>query len=115
MQRPAAVNEVVFPLGLNAVVATCMGATATLYSLFIAFTNPPGPSIMFIGGLFSLFCGIIMGVITIEFRRLRPWTYSIAKFLLKNMKGGGNLHKKLDDPEVLQAFGLTANLQSPRD
>lgn len=115
MQRPSVVNELANGLALNAIALIFGGALA----LSVGLTDSgPGMGTNRVVGIAFLLLGIFIGIVTIEFRALKPWAYRIVKILFSRwlgMKGAAGLDRRLDDPEVLRAFGFKSETgQDPK-
>lgn len=106
MKRPAAVNDIVLFLGFNSTLFIFGGA---LFLLLGVTTTHPGIDFFLAGGAFTLCLGLFIGLLAFKFRALKPWALRAVRILLSKwlgMKGAGGVRKKLDDPELLLAFGL---------
>lgn len=112
MKRPAVVDQVTFPLAFSAIGFIGAGASALFVS---ATTSTTKAGLILICGIAALFFGLLIGVVTIQFRKLRPWTYPIVRILCHRwlgLKGAAGLDRKLAEPEVMDAFGLKSSAGS---
>lgn len=110
VKRPKAVDEIAGQLGLNAIVFI-LGGLLFLYWGYSSQSHSQG------GFLFAGYCllslGVPLGILTVGYYKLWAWTYPIVKLLISSPFGlkGDRMYfkKKITQPEVMRAFGLTPN------
>ncbi len=105
MRPPKDVREIAVNPAINAIALTGAG----IFFLLLGFVpeSPLGGPVRYIA-LLLLLLGIFIGIATIGFYRLQPWSFPLVSFLISGLKGDrAYFKKKLNSPEVRRAFGLS--------
>ena len=105
---PMAVTEITKHLRVQAIFSLVFGFFSIAISLYLV------DAIFFFLGLVFVLAGLFIILISIEFSRLRPWTYGVAKFLVSpwlvrdflSFAINRDLSKKISSPTVQHAFGI---------
>ncbi len=106
MQRPKDVNEIVVNLAINAIALA--GAGGFFLILGLLPDSPLSGPLVYIF-ILLLLVGIFIGVATVGFYMLQPWSYPLVSLLVSSLKGDRKyFKKKLASPEVRRAFGLSS-------
>ncbi len=104
-ERPAAVDEIVGVLNIEALVVLGIACAILIVDIAANSHSDVAFDLWGVPGLVVGAAGLFLVKLTRDFRSLRPWTLPYVRFVLGLSARSRAYEKKLERPDVRRAFG----------
>lgn len=104
MRRPKEIRSIIPTLAFHSIGLNGLGL---LFLFWGSTSSTPIRSELVLGGGCLLLLGLPLALVSVQFYRLRPWTYPIVKFLVTSpvgLRGAMLSEKPFNSREMLHAF-----------